>query len=187
MPEIASWLSGYWGIVQSAAAARMGSGALFNAINEERANRTQGPLTGVTAIQMGRVYSMAVNQRNATEAFSAQFDALQNATEDNTIAAIRNSTITDKMITYTWRTVTTAVRSAESSFSVRFEVTATFDGQSVTEWRYLRTVDIGALGFGGVVTLIQTVISTTGTTHDLGSFTTYNTVAFTGRAMVITL
>lgn len=180
-------IKGYWGIVQNAAAGRKGSGSLFAAINSERANNTLAPIKGIDAIQMGQIYSVAVQQRNATDAFSGLFNQIQSA-EGDLVTALRNTAITGSLVSTTLKSASAEIRAIAPKYAVRYEYSyVTPTGETSTTFGYLRTVDLTSMTMGDVIDTIQTAITQNITTPTITSFPTGSTFTFTGRATLLSL
>lgn len=180
-------IKGYWGIVQLGASNRSGSGALFAAINEARAANTQGPITGIDAIQMGQIYSLAVAQRNATSAFADLFTQIQSA-EGDLATALRNVAITGSLVSTTLKSASAEIRAIAPKYAARYEYSyVNKTGEVSTTFGYLRTIDLTAMTVGDVITAINTAIAQNITTPTITSFPTGSTFTFTGKATLLSL
>lgn len=131
--NVPSGVKGYWGSIVSAASSRAGIGGAFQAVNDARSAAGEEPLTGVDAISMGQLYSLAVQQRNAGEAFQAVASAIQNATgaERN---LLYNQSLDATFVTQTINSAPDAVLFTEPTFRAQYQVTDDTTGETSYRW-----------------------------------------------------
>lgn len=184
---IPTWIKGYWGIVEAAAATRMGSGSLFGAINANRAENTLAPLSGVDAIAMGQVYSLAVQQRNAATRFTGVYSQIEAATL--TMAEmLRNTPITSTLITRTIRSATDAMLTVAPKYSVRYEYNFVNDtGEIDAAFGYIHNVTLPTMSMGQLIDLINQRITANIQTPTLTSLEPGQTYRFSGKANLLVM
>lgn len=178
--ELPGWIKGYWGIVEKAANANTGrgtgSGALFSILNAERSARGEAPLSGVTAIQMGQVYSRAVHHRNAAANFAQVYTRLIQAT--GTLAGLlRDQAITSTMVSPAGPGELTPIAQIAPNYTIRFEATMTVNGEQISTYRYVTTLTVMPETMGDVLDMVNTTIDLITTVHGVS-------LAFTGNANV---
>ena len=148
-------IAGYWGAVESAASLRLGIGGAFGAVNEARAADGLSPLSGVDAISMGRIYSLAVQQRNAGEAMQGLINNLQTAPPMQA-GLIANMGIDAAMITQTISSGPLAVQATMPSWKIQFRVTTQGPEGPITEFRWINMGNDIPQTVGQLWDLVQT-------------------------------
>lgn len=184
---IPNWLKGYWGVVERAATTRMGSGALFNAINGARADNTQGPIRGVDAIQMGQIYSLAVQQRNAADAVQQLYGRIVGSTPEQA-TVLGDIAVPADLVTTTLRSASAAVMAVAPDYSIRYEYSYTDPtGNTALGYGYIHHVTLQTMSMTDVFTAIQAQITANITTPTITSLLPGSTYTFTGRANLLVL
>lgn len=112
-------LLAYWGPIQSAVSQRVSTADLWAAVRAEAAARGQ-TLTGVSAVDMNVLRSIASEQRNVASSLAA---------------ARPDQGITANMIARDVSSRPLSAQNAAPAWLVRFEHQVLIGGQEVTQWR----------------------------------------------------
>ena len=129
-------LKGYWGPIASAASGRLGIAGAFQAVNDARAANGLDPLSGVDAISMGRMYSLAVAQRNAGQMFQdiANAVAISTGTE---LSTLLDTPISSPLITETISSGSAALQATMPTFKIQYQVLEQTPQGPVTSFRWI--------------------------------------------------
>lgn len=126
-------IAGYWGNIVSAASSRSGIGGAFAAVNDARTAEGLAPLDNVDAIAMGRLYSLAVQQRNAGEATQAAINAIAEATGPQR-DLLYNQSLDASMVTETVSSGAVDTLFTQPSYRVQYEVVDNTTGETSYRW-----------------------------------------------------